>query len=691
VPKSKSVNYRKYSELSPETVDKMADIFYPKDVAKLLSGKRIAYIGDSVMRSLYKDLVWLLNDATLTPQKLLGTKGEKNFPDVKNFCVGRKGGPPDRRLNEVFHENNVDDLMSDYSGVTARRTYIERREYYNEEHDLRITSRFITRVWSEALEKWLKSYVEKHGKWDIIVFNSCLWDVLRWGPFGIAEYKQNLSKFLELIPKILAPNGNFIWMTTPPCAEEIKSPGMNVPVMAYKYYSTRFMVIEANTFTAQKVSEAGFNVLDMHYYLQMQTFRRNRDGIHWSPEANRLMTNMTLTHISLAKSETLPQRVKFNYSLEMAKLQVKSDMQGGDSEEIREKRKQHLELAKRLSANRLDKQGQQEIKKQIEWMKNNPEEQQSSEEEDKYSDEMEDEDSDEDEDENKEDSDSDEDEDENNLSWWTYNIWDKTPKYEDEDKDSDGVTIVAAINKKDEETDLEEWRNELIKLTSEKEIKQKYYDRAVIVWKKGTDFPIPKISEVHKPRLFRKNGKLVDFETPDEFIDNNHPAWKENEDLNTQKEVVKAIHKKWGSSNKIDLTRNLTSFPNETPNLSQENVQETKANGRSTSFNDESVAKLRKVDYIEKVSAASLSRSGGLEQTAEILESVEEVFKFNQMYNQGNDDELWLTEEQDQEFNSLEDLYHKFEVEYPDIYPSKHSNGSSKSLKTRKRKNKRQL
>ena len=50
------------------------------------------------------------------------------------------------------------------------------------------------------------------------------------------------------------------------------------------------------------MKKARLNVIDVSFALQAQTRRRNGDGIHWSPACNRLLTNITLTHLTL----TLP-------------------------------------------------------------------------------------------------------------------------------------------------------------------------------------------------------------------------------------------------------------------------------------------------------------------------------------------------------------------------------------------------
>jgi len=406
---------------------------------------------------------------------------------------------------------------------------------------------------------------------------------------------------------------------------------------------------------------------------------------------------------------------------------------------------------------------------------------------------------------------------------------------EEEDKDSDGdITVVAVINNKDEEKaqekektkkerranttaikDSKEWREELMKSKKQNKIKQKYYERAVSEWKKftqGTNFTIPDIYETNEPRIYKdKNGDIVGFDMPDEYIDNNHPVWQEDRDLyhlvmrgeRKDEEFAKYIHTKWGWTNKIDMTRNLTNFPivsdeqrnggllskgvsgkgsqgsqkrkgknadttvttltnqqtiNEmlaivdevgeveegeerlkTWRQIQENIQKSEANqtpeivfdskinqtpdladsktsdakivedlpcgycrkfcmcspghkkvsyvksGKRKRFrsasvdkcNEESGAKIRKMDYMDEVSAASSRRSGGLERTAGILGSVGEVFTFNQMY-QGKDNEPWLSEEQAKELNSLEDMYDVFKSHYSSPYAKDNRNSKPK-------------
>ena len=59
----------------------MTDIFNSEQAVRLLKGKTVLFLGGSVTRGLYKDLIWLLHSNTLLPRQILGQKGEASFPD----------------------------------------------------------------------------------------------------------------------------------------------------------------------------------------------------------------------------------------------------------------------------------------------------------------------------------------------------------------------------------------------------------------------------------------------------------------------------------------------------------------------------------------------------------------------------------------------------------------------------------
>jgi len=281
----------------------MTDLFKSEEAAKLLNGKTVLFLGASVTRGLYKDLIWLLNSNTLLPRKILGQKGEASFPDFSQAGAGE--------FKDKFKFQ--DQLQDDFFGLNRGRDYRETREYINDDHDIKICFKFITEAWSEDIFQWINTKETQFGKIDIIIMNSCLWDVNRRGPTYKEIYEEKLNKLVDTM-KNKFPNTQLYWMTTPPVAEETNSKGMRLPGLFFQNYTTCFNVVEANKLAGEIMKEARINVIDVNYALQAQTRRRNPDGIHWSSQCNRLMTHITLTHLTLTLPhfgpEDLPGRIK---------------------------------------------------------------------------------------------------------------------------------------------------------------------------------------------------------------------------------------------------------------------------------------------------------------------------------------------------------------------------------------------
>ena len=87
----------------------MSDIFNSEQTVKLLTGKTLIFIGASVTRGLYKDLIWLLNSNTLLPRQILGQKGEARFPDFS--MVGDE---------YAYKFKFQDQLQEDYCGTVPQ-------------------------------------------------------------------------------------------------------------------------------------------------------------------------------------------------------------------------------------------------------------------------------------------------------------------------------------------------------------------------------------------------------------------------------------------------------------------------------------------------------------------------------------------------------------------------------------------
>ena len=121
----------------------------------------------------------------------------------------------------------------------------------------------------------------------------------RWGPYGYAEFSDNLDKFLLDLPS----SSSIFWLTTAPISEETSAKGMSIPGLEQQHFLTRFHILEVNKVklryfifksskicrkvSALKFREHGLQVIDLYMSLQSLISKRKDDGIHWTPEANR--------------------------------------------------------------------------------------------------------------------------------------------------------------------------------------------------------------------------------------------------------------------------------------------------------------------------------------------------------------------------------------------------------------------
>ena len=72
---------------------RMADVFLKSDVRSIFKDRKVLFMGDSVLRNLYQDFVYLVEKGTLTPNKLLKKKGvqieDGDFPEGGEMVPGR--------------------------------------------------------------------------------------------------------------------------------------------------------------------------------------------------------------------------------------------------------------------------------------------------------------------------------------------------------------------------------------------------------------------------------------------------------------------------------------------------------------------------------------------------------------------------------------------------------------------------
>ncbi|KAJ8317704.1 hypothetical protein KUTeg_005608 [Tegillarca granosa] len=263
----------------------MSCIFLQEDIQKLFLNKHVVVMGGSIQRSVYKDLVRLLQGNVYLKDRELRLKGE---------------------------ETMLNDKLTFKSQVINGPGYREEREYMTDHYFLKFI--FLTRCYNAYLESILKDFADAEFKPDVIIINSCLWDLTSYGGKGrnnasaIIEYKENLDKmfkrFKETLPECLC-----IWNTNPPIAQDCKG-GVFVPGTEDLKSIMGLHLLEANVYAQKLASSHGFEVIDLYYYLMNHIHRRAEDGIHWDMTAHRRITNLILTHISEAWEIDLPKHLE---------------------------------------------------------------------------------------------------------------------------------------------------------------------------------------------------------------------------------------------------------------------------------------------------------------------------------------------------------------------------------------------
>ncbi|XP_029810591.1 PC-esterase domain-containing protein 1B [Suricata suricatta] len=252
------------------------------EVQQLLHNKFVVILGDSVQRAVYKDLVLLLQkDLLLTPTQLKA-KGEESF-EQDTLVDGGQRGP--------MHNGTQ---------------YREVRQFCSDHHLVRFY--FLTRVYSNYLEAILHELQSsKHGPPDLIIMNSCLWDLSRYGPDSWKSYLENLESLFERLGQVLPESCLLVWNTAMPVGKQITA-GFLPPEHRHGDSSLRNTVIAANFHSSVEAKKHGFDVLDLHFHFRHAGCHLQRDGVHWDQRAHRHLSQLLLAHVADAWGVDLPQR-----------------------------------------------------------------------------------------------------------------------------------------------------------------------------------------------------------------------------------------------------------------------------------------------------------------------------------------------------------------------------------------------
>uniref|UniRef100_A0AAQ6A8I6 Family with sequence similarity 113 n=1 Tax=Amphiprion ocellaris TaxID=80972 RepID=A0AAQ6A8I6_AMPOC len=249
-----------------------------QEASQLLHNKFIVVLGDSIQRSVYKDLVLLLQQEKYISAQQLKTKGEMSF---ENDCLVEGGC-----LSQMHNGRN----------------YREVRQFQSDHHLVRFY--FVTRIYSHYMQSILEDF--QHGmKPDVVIVNSCVWDISRYSSRWISDYKENLEKFFGKLRDIMPEETLIIWNLTMPLGERIRG-GFLVQEIEHKAAQLRYDVVEANFYSGTLADEYGMDVLDLHFQFRFSLQHRTKDGVHWNALAHRRITTLLLQHIAEAWGVILP-------------------------------------------------------------------------------------------------------------------------------------------------------------------------------------------------------------------------------------------------------------------------------------------------------------------------------------------------------------------------------------------------
>jgi hypothetical protein len=286
---------------------KMAEIFLKEDANKILKGRKILFLGDSIMRNLYQDFVYLLQFGELVPHTELRKKGEQ----MPSFAPGDK-------------------LVEGTGVICTGRSYREVRHYFSS--DISATYCFLTRCFSEELAQFMLSQKDNRGNPDVILVLSALWDINRWGPGGIKQYIKNCRQLLLFVRESFPSSTQLIWLTCPPISVDVTG-GMLLEDLEFTKRSMRFNVMEANNMVAQSTAAHGYDVVDLHYWMTHQIHKRLSDGVHWAQDAVRMQLNIILTHLCVSRDLPLPNHNEGTRNIPLESVKVIAEAADSNVEE----------------------------------------------------------------------------------------------------------------------------------------------------------------------------------------------------------------------------------------------------------------------------------------------------------------------------------------------------------------------
>ncbi|CAF1189051.1 unnamed protein product [Rotaria sordida] len=247
------------------------DTLTSKDVKQLLSDKYILIIGDSVVRGLYKDLIKFSNVDDFLNEKELRVKGEKRFYGDQLINGGVQKGLTNGIDYEEVREHTA-------GGLRRIRFY------------------FLTRCYSSYMKNIIFTDIKNQAiKPDIIIMNSCLWDISRYGIYAMKSYQQNIDRIMGSFRQML-PDALFLWISALPVSNSSNG-GVIISSAEYIRPILPGLIRDGNYYCSQMCNIHNVLYIDVHTIFSNMLHLRQPDGIHWSAIGNRIINEIILNYI----------------------------------------------------------------------------------------------------------------------------------------------------------------------------------------------------------------------------------------------------------------------------------------------------------------------------------------------------------------------------------------------------------
>ncbi|KAE9419702.1 hypothetical protein Angca_005812, partial [Angiostrongylus cantonensis] len=244
-----------------------------KFVKILLKDVHIMTIGDSIMRGIYKDLIAMLHGDELVKDIHLKTKTESSF-------FG------DRQIDILPLEND--------------RVFRQAREFQTDYYLIQYlftTRQVISVVMKVDIERAFLEMCSTGEFPDVLLINSCLWDITRLA--NAIMWSSRLSKisfFINKVITLLPIDYLDTWIIGLPFLTDC---ALLQTSQVYLKAVFRMLVVDANFRASQLFRAAGYDVLDLAFYMRNQALYsyRSKDGIHWDSVGTRIMTQLVIGHL----------------------------------------------------------------------------------------------------------------------------------------------------------------------------------------------------------------------------------------------------------------------------------------------------------------------------------------------------------------------------------------------------------